>query len=138
MDLDEMLGINPQDPKDRHARALVEADSKLLDDLIRIREEQGLSQTDVGRLMGISPSSVSRIESGERDPHLSTLRRYAMAVGATVQHTVGKFQDTATTAEAVWAGGASTKITTTWTSQTSELSTLVARVAHVQQAKEGA
>ena len=33
----------------------------------------------------------ARIESGERDPRLSTLRRYAHAVGALIEHSVSSY-----------------------------------------------
>ena len=91
MNIREQLGIDTRDPGAELARRLVEADRDLLEDLIRVRESSGLSQTDIADLMGVSPSAVSRIESGARDPHLSTLRRYAYAVGAQVSHHVSRF-----------------------------------------------
>lgn len=91
MNLQEMLGINLDDPNQRLARDLVEADEKMLDELVAIRQAH-LTQTDVGGKMGISQGAVARIESGERDPHLSTLRRYAFAVGAVVTHHVGRME----------------------------------------------
>lgn len=88
MDLDELLGINSDDPVQALADRLVRADDSLLDDLIAMRRRRGLSQAEVGDLMGIGQSAVARIESGERDPRLSTLRRYALAVAADVRHVV--------------------------------------------------
>lgn len=88
MDIYELLGEDRDLPTHRNARDLAEADAKLIDDLIELRERNCLSQSDVARQMGISPSAVSRFESGERDPHLSTIRRYAIAVGASVRHDV--------------------------------------------------
>lgn len=88
MDLDDLLGIDRGDLATRHAQALVEADEKLLNDLIAMRKKSERSQADVGELMNISQSAVARIESGERDPRLSTLRRYAMAIDALIEHTV--------------------------------------------------
>jgi transcriptional regulator with XRE-family HTH domain len=41
----------------------------------------GLSQTEVAARMGTSQSSVARLESGALDVRLSTLERYASAVG---------------------------------------------------------
>jgi predicted transcriptional regulator len=41
----------------------------------------GLSQTEVAARMGTSQSSVARLESGALDVRLSTLERYAAAVG---------------------------------------------------------
>jgi len=92
MNLQEMLGINLDDPNQRLARDLVEADEKMLDELVAIRQEQRLTQAEVGGKMGISQGAVARIESGERDPHLSTLRRYAYAVGAVVTHQVERME----------------------------------------------
>lgn len=88
MRLEEMLGIDPERPEDRHARALVVADDELIRDLVELREREGLSQADVARRMGVDPSAVSRIETGTRDLRQSTLRRYAYAVGAVVHHQV--------------------------------------------------
>jgi transcriptional regulator with XRE-family HTH domain len=41
----------------------------------------GLSQTEVAARMGTSQSSVARLEAGAADVRLSTLERYAAAVG---------------------------------------------------------
>lgn len=45
------------------------------------RHEQGLSQTAVAAQMGTSQSVVARLESGALDMRLSTLQRYAAALG---------------------------------------------------------
>jgi len=45
------------------------------------RIELGLSQTEVAARMGTSQSAVARLESGEADLRLSTLERYAAALG---------------------------------------------------------
>ena len=45
------------------------------------RVELGLSQTQVAARMGTSQSAVARLESGEADLRLSTLERYAAAIG---------------------------------------------------------
>lgn len=88
MNIDELLGIDLNQPGQRLADELVREDEKMLDELVRIRKSSPLTQADVAHRMGISQSAVARIESGERDPHLSTLRRYAHAVGALVEHRV--------------------------------------------------
>jgi transcriptional regulator with XRE-family HTH domain len=93
MKLEEILGIDFNDPDDRLAHDLVREDQSMLDALIQVRERSGKTQSQIAELMGVSPSAVSRIESGERDPHLSTLRRYALAVGAVVRHDVRSFDE---------------------------------------------
>ena len=45
------------------------------------RVELGLSQTEVAARMGTSQSAVARLEAGEIDVRLSTLERYAAALG---------------------------------------------------------
>jgi transcriptional regulator with XRE-family HTH domain len=45
------------------------------------RLDLGLSQTEVAARMGTSQSAVARLESGEADIRLSTLERYAAALG---------------------------------------------------------
>jgi transcriptional regulator with XRE-family HTH domain len=51
--------------------------------LVERRRALGLTQAAVGRAMGTTQSAVSELESGA-DCRLSTLRRYAAAVGATL------------------------------------------------------
>jgi transcriptional regulator with XRE-family HTH domain len=53
----------------------------LVDDLVGRRMESGLSQTQVAARMGTSQSAVARLESAGADVRLSTLERYAAALG---------------------------------------------------------
>jgi transcriptional regulator with XRE-family HTH domain len=46
-----------------------------------MRGEQGISQAEVASAMGTTQSAVSDLERGATDPRLSTLQRYARAVG---------------------------------------------------------
>lgn len=64
-----------QDLSERH---------RLLEELVTARLAVGLSQTEVAAKMGTSQSSVARLESGGADMRLSTLQRYANAVGLDV------------------------------------------------------
>jgi DNA-binding XRE family transcriptional regulator len=56
----------------------------LIEELVTARRESGLTQTDIGAAMGTSQSAIARLERGELDARLSTLERYAAAVGRTV------------------------------------------------------
>jgi predicted transcriptional regulator len=56
----------------------------LIDELVRARRESELSQTEIAARMGTSQSAVARLESGDLDVRLSTLERYAAALGRTV------------------------------------------------------
>lgn len=53
----------------------------LVEQLVRRRVALGLSQSDVAARMGTSQSAVARLESGAADVRLSTVERYAAAIG---------------------------------------------------------
>ena len=54
---------------------------ELAEALTARRVELGLSQTEIGARMKTSQSAVARLESGDADVRLSTLERYAVALG---------------------------------------------------------
>jgi predicted transcriptional regulator len=54
-------------------------------EMARKRRELGLSQTEVAARMGTSQSAAARLESGDADVRLSTLERYAAALGWKLQ-----------------------------------------------------
>ena len=58
---------------------------ELIDELVRTRQERDLSQTEIAARMGTSQSAVARLESGDADVRLSTLERYATALGQRLQ-----------------------------------------------------
>jgi predicted transcriptional regulator len=57
---------------------------ELGEELVARRHELGLSQTQVAARMGTSQSAVARLEAGQGDVRLSTLERYAAALGSLV------------------------------------------------------
>lgn len=84
----EDLGFDSETPGERAARDLVEADRDLVLALRRLREDRGLSQKALGDLLGISQATVSAFENGDAEPQLSTIRRYALVLSASVSHSV--------------------------------------------------
>jgi transcriptional regulator with XRE-family HTH domain len=54
---------------------------KMLAELVAERHAAGLSQSEVADRMGTSQPAVARVEAGAVDVRLSTLQRYAAAVG---------------------------------------------------------
>jgi len=61
----------------------------LAEELVTRRRELGLSQTQVAARMGTSQSAVARLETGRGDIRLSTLERYAAALGSSVVWSMG-------------------------------------------------
>lgn len=55
----------------------------------QLRESAGLSQRKLAKKLGVSPSYLSRLERGERDPSMSFLRKLARATSAPVALLVG-------------------------------------------------
>ena len=55
---------------------------RLVADLTSQRRSAGLSQTEVAARMGTSQSAVARLETGDADVRVSTLERYAAAIGS--------------------------------------------------------
>ena len=62
-------------------KEMAERRRDLATDLVAMRQELGLSQTEVAARMRTSQSAVARLESGDADVRLSTLERYAAALG---------------------------------------------------------
>ena len=85
-DLDDLIaeGIarNPAFP------AMIEAHlqrRRLQRALAEHRQALGLSQTEVARRMGTSQPAVARIEAEEIDAKVSTLQRFALAIGYEIE-----------------------------------------------------
>lgn len=58
---------------------------QLLRELASQREVEGLTRTVVAARMGTSESAVARLEGGEADAKLSTVGRYAAALGKRIE-----------------------------------------------------
>jgi hypothetical protein len=78
----ERTAENPDFPELMDAAARRRA---MLKELARVREQRGRSQTAVAADMETSQSSVARLEGASGDARLSTLDRYAQALGFRVQ-----------------------------------------------------
>src|SRR3989339_2278320 len=58
----------------------------LVREMLSARSKSGLPQEAVAELMGTTKSAVSRLESaGKHAPSLTTLKRYAQAVGCSLE-----------------------------------------------------
>jgi transcriptional regulator with XRE-family HTH domain len=88
-DLDAYIAnATDEDPAFRAAMEDAEAKHRLLDTLVACRRDQGLTQSDIARRMGVKQPAVSGFENEDADPRLSTLQRYARAVGGRLRVSV--------------------------------------------------
>jgi transcriptional regulator with XRE-family HTH domain len=93
-ELEQMLGINLDDPEQKLASILVREDYDLLAELRKMREQRRLSQQDVADILGVTQETISAFERLGNDPRLSTIRRYAAAIDVVIRHEVEKFERT--------------------------------------------
>ena len=76
--VDESTKKNPRFPEMLEA---AQERRRLLHELAARREKAGITQKDVAAAMKTSQSAVARMERGEIDAKLSTVDRYAAAIG---------------------------------------------------------
>jgi DNA-binding XRE family transcriptional regulator len=58
---------------------------RLVADLIRRREERGLSKARLARMTGLRPNTVSELEAGLRNPTWTTIARLAYVLEADIR-----------------------------------------------------
>lgn len=84
---------------------LASADNDLRWALIEARKRAGYTQRELAEILGVSQPTIANFERQENDPRLSTLRRYALAVGAEIRHQV-RISDGTVFGTAAWGGSA--------------------------------
>ena len=67
-----------------------EASRALPENLRELRELRGLTQSELGRLAGIAPGSVSHFETGQRVPSVESLVKLADALSVSVDALLGR------------------------------------------------
>ncbi|MCF3137299.1 helix-turn-helix domain-containing protein [Streptomyces olivochromogenes] len=83
--LADMLGIDLADARTQDALDDTERVMKLIETLVQHRKRRKISQTQVAEAMETTQSAVSDFERLGGDPRLSTVMRYARAVGLCVR-----------------------------------------------------
>ncbi|MEZ0357330.1 helix-turn-helix domain-containing protein [Mycobacterium sp. SA01] len=94
MTVDDPFAPGDLTEAERNAKALARTDLQMLAALVQMRRDKGLTQETVAASLGRDKSSVSRFERLDSDPRMSTVRRYARAVGALITHDVSDFAET--------------------------------------------
>jgi transcriptional regulator with XRE-family HTH domain len=55
-----------------------------------VREDKGLSQSDLAAKTGLQPSAISHFEAGRRSPSFDNLRRLADALNVPIDYLLGR------------------------------------------------
>jgi len=79
--VEESLKSWREDPAYREAYEALDEEFTLVAAMIEARARAGISQGEIAERMQTSQPTVARLESGQGNPSLNTLRRYAMATG---------------------------------------------------------
>lgn len=83
-----LLGFDDDDPRVAAGRRHGSIIARLIDTLVGERERLGLRQVDVAKRMETTQSAVSNFENAGGDPKMSTVLRYADAIGVEVRPVV--------------------------------------------------
>ncbi len=59
----------------------LEPEYDIINAMIKVRKEKGLTQKQLSELTGISQADISRIENGTRNPSLEMIKRLATGMG---------------------------------------------------------
>lgn len=95
--IEDSLGFEAEESDgERHARILAEEDHELLYQFRKAREAKGWSQADLAAVLGNKVENVDEFEGGTPSPKLSTIRRYAHALGLVVEHSTYQYVNEAT------------------------------------------
>ncbi|WP_067705629.1 MULTISPECIES: helix-turn-helix transcriptional regulator [unclassified Erwinia] len=70
-----------EEPQDEGAERYSAGETQILALLISLREEAGISKTELARRLGITPPAINRLEKRPAQASFSTLARYAEACG---------------------------------------------------------
>ena len=93
MGIELFPGIDKPTSRDRLGIELADEQLNMILGLRRVRLERGMSITDVAEAMGVDPAQVSRFENSSTNPTMTTIRRYAKAVGAVFRIETRSWQD---------------------------------------------
>ena len=69
------------DPSFRKAYDELETEYLIMREMLKSREELGISQAQLSTMTGITQPDISKLENGKANPSISTLKKIASAFG---------------------------------------------------------
>ena len=86
---EEMISEWKKDPAFKKEYDKLDEEFQLFDELVQARRQAGMTQAELAERMGTKTPAVARLEAGggarKHSPSVSTLRKYAAAVGCSLQ-----------------------------------------------------
>ena len=84
MTFEELKNEILADPEAKREYEAMEPEFQLILALLELRNEQNLTQQELAERTGINRSDISKIEHGNANPSLKTMKRLAAAMGKRV------------------------------------------------------
>lgn len=81
----EFLDEKLKDPEFKKEWDEMEPEFQLIKAMLKGREEQKISQRELADKTGITQADISKMESGDANPTLDTLKRIASGLGMSLQ-----------------------------------------------------
>lgn len=78
---DDFLNTQMKDPEFKKEYDALEPEFEIIQAMIDARKDAGLTQQELAKRTGIAQSDISKLESGNANPSLRTLRRLAAGMG---------------------------------------------------------
>lgn len=83
--INEYLKEQMKDPEFKKEWDALEPEFSLVQALIDARESSGLTQSELARKTGIAQGDISKIENGNGNPSIKTLKRLAQGMGKSLR-----------------------------------------------------
>jgi ribosome-binding protein aMBF1 (putative translation factor) len=73
------------DPEVKAEYDKLQPEFAVLEAIIKARQEKGLTQAQLAQKMNTTQSAIARLESGNANPSINFLKRFATAIGARLE-----------------------------------------------------
>ena len=84
-DFDEYVAEKLKDPEYKAEYDALEPEYAIIQAMIDARKESGLTQKELAEKTGINQADISKLERGNANPSLRTLKRLAAGMGCTLK-----------------------------------------------------
>lgn len=85
MKWDEYKQQKLQNPEFKQAYEELEVEYAIMNEMLKLRGEAGMSQSQLSQKTGITQPDISKLENGKANPSIATLKKVARAFGKRLQ-----------------------------------------------------
>lgn len=85
MKWDEYKQKKLQNPEFKQAYDELEVEYAIMNEMLKLRGEAGMSQSQLSQKTGITQPDISKLENGKANPSIATLKKVARAFGKRLQ-----------------------------------------------------